>query len=212
MWAGALRVAAATVMYGLVHSALASSWAKDCAVELVGRSTADAFYRPFFNAQALVLLALLVVYARRQPVRDLYDAKGPLAWAMRAGQAVALGVFVWAVASVGLPHLTGYENILAWSAGGEVPAMPDGQEPAPAESGAMKADGPLAYSRHPLNWLLIPLFWLQPRMTTRLLAFNLVLTAYVVAGSVAAEAHTLRAYGEAYQGYQARVPFVVGVP
>ena len=74
----------------------------------------------------------------------------------------------------------------------------------------MRAEGPLAYSRHPLNWLLIPLFWFQPRMYTRLLKFNLVLTAYVVVGSVAAEAHTLRAYGEAYQGYREQVPFVVG--
>jgi steroid 5-alpha reductase family enzyme len=131
---------------------------------------------------------------------------------MRGGQAVVLAVFAWAVASVGLPHLTGYENVRAWSAGAEVPPMPDGQEPAPAESGAMKAVGPLAYSRHPLNWLLLPLFWLQPRMTSRLFAFNVVLTAYVVAGSVAAEAHTLRAYGEAYRGYQERVPFVAWAP
>jgi protein-S-isoprenylcysteine O-methyltransferase Ste14 len=212
MWAGALKVAVATVLFGLVHSALASSWAKDRAVELVGRATADAWYRPFFNLQALVLFGLLVLYIRRQPVRDLYHAKGPIAWLMRGGQAVALGMFLWAVVSVGLQHLAGYENVRAWSAGAEVPPMPDGQEPAPAGSDAMKADGPLAYSRHPLNWLLLPLFWLQPRMTTRLLAFNVVLAVYVVVGSAAAEAHTLRAYGEAYRGYQERVPFVAGVP
>ncbi len=212
MWAGALKIAAVTALFGLVHSALASSWAKDCAVGLVGRATADAFYRPFFNAQALFLLVLLVLYIRRQLGRDLYHAIGPLAWLMRAVQAVVLALLLWTVVSVGLSHLTGYEHVLAWSAGAEVPPMPDGQEPPPAESGQMKAVGPLAYSRHPLNWLLIPLFWLQPRMTTRLLAFNLVLTAYVVVGSVAAEAHTLRAYGEAYERYQERVPFVVGAP
>jgi hypothetical protein len=210
--AGALKVAAATALYGLVHSVLASSWAKDCAAELVGRATADAWYRPVFNAQALALLGLLVLYVRRQPGRNLYHARGPLVWLMRAGQAVALAAFMWAVAGVGLSHLTGYENVLAWSSGAEVPPMPDGQEPAPIGPDAMRADGPLAYSRHPLNWLLIPLFWLQPRMTTRLFAFNLVLTAYVVVGSVAAEAHTQRAYGEAYQAYQERVPFVVGAP
>ena len=113
---------------------------------------------------------------------------------------------------MGVQHLTGYENLVAWWSGAEVPPMPDGQEPPPAGPGAMSTAGPLAYSRHPLNWLLLPLFWLQPRMTTRLFAFNLVLTAYVVAGSVAAEAHTLRAYGEAYRGYQERVPFVLGPP
>ena len=49
-------------------------------------------------------------------------------------------------------------------------------------------------------------FWLNPRMTTRLLAFNLVMTAYVVLGSVHAEAHLLRFYGDAYRGYQEQVP------
>ncbi len=205
-------MAAATVLFGLAHGAFVSSWAKDRAAELVGQTTADALYRPFLNVQAIVLFGLLMLCIRRQPGRDLYHAKGSLAWLMRAGQAVVLAAFVWAVASVGLPHLTGHEHVLVWSAGADVPPMPDGQEPVPAEPGAMKADGPLAYSRHPLNWLLVPLFWLQPRMTTRRFAFNVGLTVYVVVGSVAAEAHTLRAYGEAYQAYRERVSFVAGAP
>lgn len=209
MWAGMARVAAATAVFGLTHSLLASTWSKDAAVQVVGRAAADAWYRPLYDVQALLLSALLLVYVRRQPARDVYHARGRLGWVLRAGQAVALGLFVW-VASVGLRHLTGYEHLLTWFAGGEVPPMPDGQEPPPGGPDAMSTAGPLGHSRHPLNWLLLPLSWLQPRMTTRLLAFNLVLAAYVVAGSVAAEAHTLRAYGEAYRGYQERVPFLVG--
>lgn len=76
----------------------------------------------------------------------------------------------------------------------------DGQEPAPAGDGTMRTFGPLGYTRHPLNWSLLPLFWLQPRMTTRLLAFNVVMTAYVVLGSLHAESHMLRFYGDAYRG------------
>ena len=49
-------------------------------------------------------------------------------------------------------------------------------------------------------------------MTTRLLAFNLVMTAYVVLGSVHAEAHMLRFYGDAYRDYLARVPFFAPAP
>ncbi len=49
-------------------------------------------------------------------------------------------------------------------------------------------------------------------MTTRLLAFNLVATAYVVAGSVAAAAHMAQAYGDAYRRYQDRVPFLLPRP
>jgi protein-S-isoprenylcysteine O-methyltransferase Ste14 len=47
----------------------------------------------------------------------------------------------------------------------------------------------------------------MPRMTVNLLAFNLVTTAYLLAGSLHEE-HRLRAtYGEAYLDYQRRVPF-----
>jgi hypothetical protein len=212
MWAGMLKVAAATALFGLVHSLLATTAAKDWAAQALGRANADAFYRPLYLTQAAVLLGLLFLYVRRQPSRDLYHARGAVAWAMRAGQAVTLAVFIWAVAAVGLAHLTGWPNLAARVQGAEVPPMPDGQEPAPAGPDAMAAEGPLAVTRHPLNWLLALVFWLQPRMTSRLLAFNLVMTAYVVAGSVAAEAHTLTAYGEAYRRYQEQVPFLVRVP
>ena len=45
-------------------------------------------------------------------------------------------------------------------------------------------------------------------MTTRLLAFNVVLTVYTVLGSLHAEAHMLRFYGDAYRDYMGRVPFL----
>ena len=49
-------------------------------------------------------------------------------------------------------------------------------------------------------------------MTTRLVAFNLVTTAYLFVGSLHAEAHTLHAYGPAYADYRERVPFFLPTP
>jgi protein-S-isoprenylcysteine O-methyltransferase Ste14 len=49
-------------------------------------------------------------------------------------------------------------------------------------------------------------------MTTRLLAFNVILTVYVVFGSLHAEGHMLRFYGDAYRDYMARVPFLAPAP
>ena len=100
-----------------------------------------------------------------------------------------------------------YENVSAWVQNWDVPRMPDGQEPSPAADGTMRMTGPLGYTRHPLNWSLLLIFWLNPRMTTRLLAFNVVMTAYLFLGSVHAEAHMLRFYGDEYCAYQDRVPF-----
>jgi methanethiol S-methyltransferase len=212
VWRGTFKVAVASALYFLVHSALANGWTKAQAVNVLGQRSADALYRPFYLIQGLLLLALLVVYVRRQPGRDLYRAEGTWWWAMRAGQAVGVGLLGWAALSVGLVHLTGCENLAAWWQGTEVPRMPDGQEPSPAGDGTMRTAGPLGYTRHPLNWSLLPLFWLNPRMTTRLLAFNVVMTLYVFLGSIHAEAHMLQFYGDAYRGYQERVPFFVPTP
>lgn len=207
------RVVAAAALYFLAHSVLANDWPKARAAELLGHRLADALYRPFYLVQSVSLLALLVVYIRRQPGRDLYRAVGPGAWLMRGAQALVLAFLVWAALSVGLAHLTGSASFAAWwQEAPEVPRMPNGQEPSPTGGGTMRTAGPLGYTRHPLNWSLLALFWLLPRMTTRLLAFNLVLTAYIVLGSLHAESHMLRFYGGAYRDYQSRVPFFAPVP
>lgn len=202
------KVAAATVAFVLVHSLLATGWVKALAADVFGRPAADAWYRPVYVAQTLALLGLLVLYVRRQPGRDLYRARGPLAWLMRAAQAAALVYAGWAVAHVGLDFMTGWDRAAAWVRGADVPPMPDGQGPVPGSDGTMRAAGPFAHTRHPLNWFLVPLLWLNPRMTTRLLAFNLVVTAYAVLGSVLLENRLLGTYGDAYRRYQERVPFL----
>ena len=209
---GTPKVIVATALYFLVHSVLANDWPKARAGEVFGPRLADGLYRPLYLAQSVALLALLVVYVRRQPGRDVYRATGAGAWPLRGAQALTLAFLVWAALSVGLDHLTGSGGFAAWWRGAEVPRMPNGQEPSPAPDGSMRTAGPLGLTRHPLNWSLTILFWLQPRMTTRLLAFNVVLTAYVVLGSVHAESHMRRFYGDAYRDYQARVPFLAPSP
>lgn len=212
MWWGGVKVALASAVYFAVHSALANDWTKAQAARLIGPRAADAWYRPFYLFQALLLLGLLALYIRRQPGRDLYNATGGGRWALRAGQAAGAALLAWAALSVGLGHLTGYEGASAWVQSADVSRMPDGQEPSPAADGTMRTDGPLGYTRHPLNWSLLLVFWLNPRMTTRLLAFNLVMTAYAVLGSLHAEAHMGRFYGDAYRAYQERVPFFAPIP
>jgi methanethiol S-methyltransferase len=210
--AGMVKVAVATALWGLAHSLLASSWLKGQAAHRLGWMAGHALYRPLYLVIAVVLLFFLILYIRRQSGRDLYHLRGLAAGLLRLGQALALAGLVWTVVCVGLDHLSGWPGLSAWWQGGAVPTMPDGQEPSPGGPGSMRTDGPLGYTRHPLNWLLIPLFWLNPRMTTRLLAFNLVITAYLFVGSLHAEAHTRHTYGAAYESYRERVPYFLPTP
>jgi hypothetical protein len=209
---GMCKVAVATVLFGLVHSLLASEWAKERAVEWFGEADARAWYRPFYLGQSLVLVGLLILYIRRQPGEELYHATGVLGGVMRAVQVAVLALMGWALFNVGLDFMTGWDELVAWSRGADIPPMPDGQGPAPQPDGTMRATGPFAFTRHPLNWFMLPLFWLNPRMTTRLLAFNFVVTLYVVFGSVHLESRLADTYGAAYQGYEQSVPFFTPMP
>jgi hypothetical protein len=204
-----LRVMAATAAYGAAHSVLASRAAKEAAAHLLGHRARDAFYRPFYIAQSVAALGLLAAYARRQPDRELYRVTGVPALLMRAGQVAGLGAMAWGAREVGLAHLTGSEGLSAWARGdAEVPPGNPAQGPAPLPGGGMKATGPFRHARHPLNLAPLPVFWLQPRMTTNLLAFNLAATAYLVLGSLHEEARLQAAYGRAYEGYRrSGVPF-----
>lgn len=208
--AGIIRIGIATALFGLAHSVLAGSWAKAHARNLFGARDADGLYRAAYLAVTFALLGLLIWYARRQPGRELYRVRS--AGLMRAGQLAALALMGWAVFNVGIDFMVGWDNLVAWWNGApQVPRMPDGQGPAPAGA-TMLATGPFAYTRHPLNWLIVPLLWLNPRMTTRLFAFNAVATVYAVVGSMHIEAHLLDAYGAAYRHYQEQVPFLFGAP
>lgn len=203
-----LKVAAAVGGFALVHSALASRQAKRAAAEVVGERNRNGLYRAFFIGQSLASFAVLAEYIRRQPSRELYHVRGPLAVLMHAGQVAAVGYAVLAAHQVGTRRITGLESLEAWIGDGIVPAEPEAQGPALDSQGRMKAAGPFALSRHPLNFVPVPIFWLWPKMTTKLLAFNAAATVYLVVGSWHEEVRLRQAYGERYIAYQhSGVPF-----
>ncbi len=131
----------------------------------------------------MALVALLVVVIRRQPGRELYHVRGGWGWAMRGGQLLAVAFALWGLWHAGVGELVGWDSVSAWWRGTDTPRVPDGQGPPLDPDGSVRATGPFAGSRQPLNWVFLPLLWLNPRMGTRLLAFNLAATVYLVAGA-----------------------------
>lgn len=202
-----LVVASATALFGLVHSLLAGPWVRRLAVHLVGDRAAAGSYRATYMLAGGAMIVALVAVILRQPSCEIYHVRGWRAWLLRAGQLAALGYAVWAAAHVGFGLLVGLDHFNTWVRAGEVAPMPFGQGPA-AEAGAMRATGPFGHTRQPLNWFFFPLFWLNPRLTTRLLAFNVVISVYIVAAALHAEWHMTLAYGEAFRDYQRAVPFL----
>lgn len=213
MWWGMLRVVAATALFGVVHSTLASTAAKQAAATVLGRRNRNGLYRAFFITQSVATSGLLAAYVLRQPGRELYHVRGPLALVMHAGQVVGLIVTFSGARQVGLSRISGVEGLVAWLGDGPVPAEPEAQGPALDDEGLSHAAGPFVWSRHPLNVFPLPVLLLWPKMTTNLLAFNVASTAYLLLGSLHEEARLRQAYGERYIAYQrSGVPFYVPRP
>lgn len=204
----AARMGLATIAFALFHSALATRRAKHIAAEVVGEHRRNAGYRLFFVGQSVVTFAMLVAYAARLPACTLYRARGATALALRAGQAGGLLHLLLSARQVGISRLAGIDNVQAWRKGLPIPPGPFAQGPETGPDGRLDAGGFYRWSRHPLNFSAIPLFWLTPRMTTRRLAFNLVSTLYFIAGSKHEEARLHDAYGQVYRDYcRSGVPF-----
>lgn len=203
-----IRMALATAAFAVVHSALASRAAKRQAARLLGQRRCDAFYRLFFVGQSALGFAGLIAYGARLPQRTLYHATGPAALLLRAGQAGGLALLYAAARQPGVAYLAGIEHLQGWQRGTTIPAGPHAQGPETGAGGTLTVAGPYLWSRHPLNFCGIPIFWLTPHMTTRRLAFNLVSSAYFMLGSMHEEARLAAAYGQPYRRYQhSGVPF-----
>ena len=204
----ATKMGLATLAFAALHSAMATRTAKRFAGTLVGDKRRDAGYRVFFIVQSLLSFSALLVYGARQPTRTLYRLKGPSAALLRLGQVAGAIQLITVLRQIGVLRWSGVENLYAWRIGRPIPVAPVAQGPELTDNGTLSDGGLFRWSRHPLNFAAIPIFWLTPHMTTRRLVFNLVSSIYFVLGSRHEEARLSAAYGTAYQNYlDKQVPF-----
>lgn len=206
VWRGILRSGLATVLFALWHSLLADSRVKGRVKQSVGEQRAIAFYRVFYNVQAVCTFAALALYIARQPGRVLYEAKGRRRRVLQSGQLAALGYGAWAAHQLPLAHFSGLPHLWAYLSGRSLPREAEAQGPTVEQDGSLQASGPFRWSRHPLNLVPLVVFWLWPKMTTNQLIFNLLVSFYNVYGSCREE-ERLSGASPQYQGYRERTPF-----
>lgn len=202
MWSNITQVVVSTTLFALVHSALASRSAKRLATRVAGERNRNGLYRIFFIAQSLVTFFLLAAYLYFLPTTELYRIEAPLTWLLYAVQAGAILFTIAAARQVGMSRIIGLTSLVAWFGRGPVPPEPEAQGPALNAFGLKRNAGPFAWSRHPLNFAPLIIFSLWPTMTTTLLTFNIVVTLYLVIGSLHEESRLRAEYGEAYFTYQ----------
>lgn len=202
------KMAIATLGFAALHSALATRAAKHTAATMVGERQRDAAYRIFFVSQSLLSFAVLLRYAAKLPKQTVYQVSGAPALLLRFGQAAGIIHLLCGLREIGFLRWAGVRNLSAYRRGLPIPSGPAAQGPEAAESGALTALGPFRWSRHPLNFSGLPIFWLTPHMTTRRLAFNVVSSVYLVLGSMHEAVRLHAAYGKGYENYvSSGIPF-----
>jgi steroid 5-alpha reductase family enzyme len=206
------RVVVLGVLWAAVHSLLASKGAKDLMRRLVGSRYRDGLYRVVYNAQAVITLAWAARYFLALPDRELYRARPPVSWLLMAGQAASLGILFSGVRVVGVLEFAGLEPFWRFLAGTDTRPEPEAQGPPIGSDGEMASEGAFRFTRHPGNLGALGFFVLLPRMTANRAAVTGLVFLYVVLGSMHEESRLRAAYGEAFERYRRRTPFLLPRP
>lgn len=185
----------AMVVYGGLHSLLASERAKRLARQWFGPST-DRWYRLAYNLVGAITFLPVLAVAWLVPGTTLYSLRFP--WVLLS---TAIQVLAVLLLLVGLRQTDGLRFLgLRQLAQGQL------------ETPTMVIKGPYRWVRHPLYTAGLLFIWAIPVMTTSLLALNVGITAYLYLGSVFEERKLVALWGAEYQEYRRQVPRLIPVP
>jgi protein-S-isoprenylcysteine O-methyltransferase Ste14 len=206
------RVVMICALWAGIHSLLASRWAKDTSARVAGARARDGLYRVAYNAQSLATVAWAARVLAGLPDRELYRAEPPLSWLFRAGQIVSVAVLFSAVRVVGVLEFAGIAPLWKALTASDSRPEPEAQGPPLGVDGEMDTSGTFRFTRHPSNLGAMGFFLLWPRMTVNRATLAALVALYVVLGSMHEERRLRMAYGEAFERYRQKVPFLIPRP
>ena len=189
----------AVLLWGFIHSLLASMTAKDLARRWLGEKLAR-FYRLAYNLFAGLSFIPVLVIAAITIDQRLYIIPLPWSALMVIGELLAV-----------ITLLVGFRQTDAWEFLGlrqlteaATSGQPDG--PLDARRGHLVTSGLYRYVRHPLYSAGLAFIWLTPVMTVHVLVINISLTVYIMVGAYFEERKLRREFGQEYANYAAVTP------
>lgn len=188
-----LWLSLAVIVYGLLHSLLASARVKGWAQARLG-PVAGRWYRLAYNLFALLAgLPILALYATL-PDQPLYRIPLPWVGLTLLGQMAGVLIIGIGLLQVDPWHFLGLRQLLEPGGSAETPLV---------------IAGLYRWVRHPLYTGALIFIWLFPRMSVNLLTLFIWATLYLYVGAKFEETRLVRAYGQTYREYQQRVPMLI---
>jgi protein-S-isoprenylcysteine O-methyltransferase Ste14 len=181
----------AIVLWGIVHSLLASLGSKD----LMRRRLGDGFmkfYRLLYNIFAVISLLPILYLMISLPDRMLYQVPPPWSFLMRAGQVVSALLLFLAVLQTDVLSFAGFRQLIRLE-----------------EKSELVTNGLYRFVRHPLYTFSLLILWLSPSLSLNTFVVYTFLTIYILTGVIFEERKLLREFGENYAIYKSNTPMLV---
>jgi len=175
----------ALALWGIVHSILASNFAKDM---LAGVKFYRFGYNVFSAISFLPILYLMAVL----PDRPAYQVPAPWKFIMLAGQVLAALMLFIAFLQTDSLSFIGLRQLFEEE-----------------KSGTLVTRGLYRVVRHPLYTFGLLFIWLSPTVSQNSLTVYVGATLYTLIGAYFEERKLLREFGEAYAKYKQNTPMLI---
>lgn len=186
--------AASWVVYGGIHSTLASSRIKNRLSETFPRLT--PYYRFAYNLLAVLLLLIPAGLMSLDKSAAIFAWRYPFNWLAHFAALAAIGGFLWSLKYYDLREFVGF---------------PDAGRPGGFEISALKISSLHRFVRHPWYFFMLVIIWTRDMNPTQLVS-AVVITLYLIVGSRLEENKLIAQFGNRYRNYRRRVGGLIPLP
>ncbi len=186
-----LTILFSLLLWGAVHSLLASLTFKALLADTVGKSAMRG-YRLFYNGFSLLSFLPILYLTRTLPDAPLYSVPAPISYVMLVGQGLGLILLIVGVLQTDTLSFIGLSQLFTE----EKPSI-------------LVTKGLYRLVRHPLYTAGLMVLWLSPTVTVNSFTLYLGATIYILVGAYFEERKLLREFGQAYAEYKSKTPMLI---
>lgn len=179
------------LLWGLIHSLLASNAFKAWLTDLLGKSLMRG-YRLSYNVFSLVSFLPVLYLVATLPDAPLYSVPAPWSYLMLLGQGVGAALLLVGILQTDTLYFVGLRQFF--------------EQEQPAK---FVTNGLYRLVRHPLYTAGLLFLWLSPQVTVNSFTLYVGATVYILIGATFEERKLSREFGAAYAEYRAKTPMLI---